>query len=191
MVIGRFYYLEYSYCNFNRAEKTSSAHTAPKMSVGSSSKSTAKEGNLSLFSCLRSRKFTVAGGKQNNNYKDWWICFCSRPFGGRPVTVPEWRSTHSKESTTSVAKPTAFFLLCFLVLSRHSLLPILSFARSIMTIIIGCVFSNPIANILAYLYNKDRISFKSEGLFSILKYIFGPLTSQSVQIQSHDLSGKH
>ena len=98
---------------FNRAEKTSSAHTAPKMSVGSSSKSTAKEGNLSLFSCLRSRKFTVPAGKRNNNCKDKWIRFCSRSFGGRPVTVPEWRSTHSKESTTSVAKPTAFFLLCF------------------------------------------------------------------------------
>ena len=98
---------------FNRAEKTSSAHTAPKMSVGSSSKSTANEGNLSLFSCLRSRKFTVPAGKQNNNCKDQWTGFCSRSFGGRPVTVPEWRSTHSKESTTSVAKTTAFFLLCF------------------------------------------------------------------------------
>ena len=92
MVIGRFYYLEDSYCNFNRAEKTSSAHNAPKMSVGSSSKSTAKAGNLSLFSCLRSRKFTVPAGKQNNNCKDQWIRFCSRSFGGRPVTVPEWRS---------------------------------------------------------------------------------------------------
>ena len=98
---------------FNRAEKTSSAHTAPKMSVGSSSTSTAKEGNLSLFSCLRSRKFSVPAGKQNNNCKDKWICFCSRSFGGRPVTVPEWRSTHSKESRTCVAKTTAFFLLCF------------------------------------------------------------------------------
>ena len=113
MVIGRFYYLVDSYCNFNRAEKTSSAHTAPKISVGSSFKSTAKEGNLSLLSCLRSRKCTVPAGKQNNNCKDQWIRFCSRSFGGRPVTVPEWRSTHSKESTTSVAKPTAFFLLCF------------------------------------------------------------------------------
>ena len=37
---------------FNRAEQTSSAHTAPKMSVGSSYKFTAKEGNLSIFSCL-------------------------------------------------------------------------------------------------------------------------------------------
>ena len=46
---------------FNRAEKTSSAHTAPKMSVGSSSKSTANEGNLSLFSCLRSRKLKTTG----------------------------------------------------------------------------------------------------------------------------------
>ena len=99
---------------FNRAEQTSSAHTAPKMSVGSSSKFTAKEGNLSIFSCLRSRKFTVPAGKQNNNCKDKWICFCNRSFGGRPVTVPGWRSTHSKESTTSVAKPTAFFLLFFL-----------------------------------------------------------------------------
>ena len=43
-------------------------------------------------------------------------------------------------------------------------------------------FSNPIAKILEYLYNKDRISFKSEGLFCILKYIFGLLTTQSVQI---------
>ena len=34
---------------FNRAEKTSSAHTAPKMSVGTASKSTANEGNLSLI----------------------------------------------------------------------------------------------------------------------------------------------
>ena len=83
------------------------------MSVGSSSKFTAKEGNLSIFSCLRSRKFTVPAGKQNNNCKDQWICFCSRSSGGRPVTVPEWRSTHSKESTTSVAKTTVFFLLCF------------------------------------------------------------------------------
>ena len=95
---------------FNRAEKTSSAPTAPKMSVGSSSKSTAKEGTLSLFSCLRSRKFT---GKQNNNCKDKWIRFCSRSFGGRPVTVPEWCSTHSKESMTCIAKTTTFFLLCF------------------------------------------------------------------------------
>ena len=83
------------------------------MSVGSSS--TANEGNLSLFSCLRSRKFTVPAGKQNNNCKDQWIRFCSRSFGGRPVTVPEWRSTHSKESTTSAAKTTAFFLLGFLL----------------------------------------------------------------------------
>ena len=98
---------------FNRAEKTSSAHTAPKMSVGSSSKFTAKEGNLSVFSCLRSRKFTVPAGKQNNNCKDQWMLFCSRSCGGRPVTVPEWRSTPSKESTTSVAKTSAFFLLCF------------------------------------------------------------------------------
>ena len=104
MVIGRFYYLEDSYCNFNRAEKTSSAHTAPKMSVGSS---------WSLFSCLRNRKFTVPAGKQNNNCKDKWIRCCSPSFGGRPVTVPEWRSTHSKESTTSIAKTAAFFLLCF------------------------------------------------------------------------------
>ena len=43
-------------------------------------------------------------------------------------------------------------------------------------------FLNPIAKILAYLYNKDRTSFKSEGLFSTLKYIFGLLTTQSVQI---------
>ena len=83
------------------------------MSVGSSSKFTAKEGNLSIFSCLSSRKFTVPAGKQYTNCKDQWIGFCSRSFGGRPVTVPEWCSTHSKESTTSVAKPTAFFLLCF------------------------------------------------------------------------------
>ena len=92
---------------FNRAEKD------PKMSVGSSSKFTAKEGNLSLFSCLRSRKFTVPAGRQNNNCKDQWMRFCSHSCGGRPVTVPEWRSTPSKESTTSVANPTAFFLLCF------------------------------------------------------------------------------
>ena len=100
---------------FNRAEQTSSAHTAPKMSVGSSSKFTAKEGNLAIFSCLSSRKFTVPAGKQYSNCKDQWIGFSSRSFGGRPVTVPEWRSTHSKESTTSAAKTTAFFLLCFRV----------------------------------------------------------------------------
>ena len=68
-----------------------------------------------------------------------------------------------------------------LVLSRHSLLPILSFARSIMSDS-RMRFLNPIAKILAYLYNNNRISFKSEGLFSILKYIFGLLTTQSVQI---------
>ena len=68
-----------------------------------------------------------------------------------------------------------------LVLSRHLLLAILSFARSIMNDN-RMRFSNPIAKILEYLYNKDRISFKSEGLFSILKNIFGLLTTQSVQI---------
>ena len=53
-----------------------------------------------------------------------------------------------------------------------------AFSRSLAALI----FSNPIAKILAYLYNKVRISFKGKGLFSILKYIFGLLTTQSVQI---------
>ena len=36
--------------------------------------------------------------------------FCSGSFGGRPITVTEWRSTPSKESTTSVVKITKFFV---------------------------------------------------------------------------------
>ena len=55
----------------------------------------------------------------------------------------------------------------------------------------GTVFSNLIAKTLAYFYNNDRISFESGGLFSILKYIFGVLTTRSIQMKSHDLPGKH
>ena len=83
------------------------------MSVGSSFKFTAKEGKLSIFSCLRSRKFTVPARKRKNNCKDKWICFFSRSFGGRPVTVPEWHSTPSKESTTSDLRQLHSFFFVF------------------------------------------------------------------------------
>ena len=112
MAIGRFYYLVDSYRNSSTGLNRQAVHILPHV-CWIFIQITAKEGNLSIFSSLRSRKFTVPAGKKNNNCKDTWICFCNRSFGGRPVTVPGWRSTHSKESTTSVAKPTAFFLLCF------------------------------------------------------------------------------
>ena len=69
--------------------------------------------NCPYFHVLRSRNFTVPAGKRNNNCKDQWIRIFSRSFGGRPVTVPEWRSTPSKESTTSDLRQLHSFFFVF------------------------------------------------------------------------------
>ena len=90
MAIGRFYYLVNSYCNSSTGMNRQAVHILPQICL------------LNLHPNLQQRKVICL-----------YFHVCSRSFGGRPVTVPEWRSTHSKESTTSVAKTTAFFLLCF------------------------------------------------------------------------------
>ena len=124
MAIGRFYYLVNSYCNSSTGLNRQAVHTLPQRCLLDLHPNLQqRKVTCPYFHVLISRKSTVAAGKQNNNCKDQWICFCSRSFGGRPVTVPEWRSTHSKESTTSVAKTTAFFLLCFRAYANTHVLP--------------------------------------------------------------------
>ena len=43
-------------------------------------------------------------------------------------------------------------------------------------------FQIPLQRNYIFTYNNDRIPLISEGLFSILKYVFGLLTTHSIQI---------
>ena len=107
------YYLVNSYCNSSTGLNRQAVHILPQRCLLDLHPNLQQRKVICpYFHVLISRKSTVPAGKQNNNSKDPWIRFCSRSFGGRPVTVPGWRSTHSKESMTSAAKTTAFFLLC-------------------------------------------------------------------------------